>query len=67
MLMGKIGGMHVLGLPGSARSPRLHGFDWVLERLVADVEVTSRDVMTMGVGGLLKEIHNRPFPRAIFA
>ena len=63
MLMGKIGAMHVLGLPGSARSPRLHGFDWVLERLVADIEVTSRDLMTMGVGGLLKEIHNRPLPR----
>ena len=63
MLMGKIDTMHVLGLPGSARSPRLHGFDWVLERLVANIEVTSHDLMTMGVGGLLKEIHNRPLPR----
>ena len=29
----------VLGLPGCARSPKLNGFDWVLERLAANLEV----------------------------
>jgi molybdenum cofactor cytidylyltransferase len=64
MLLGKIDEMYVLGLPGSARSPRLHGFDWVLQRLVADLPVTGQDLMRMGVGGLLKEIPGRPMPRA---
>ena len=64
MMLGRIGDMHILGLPGSARSPRLHGFDWVLQRLVADIAVTGEDLMRMGVGGLLKEIPGRPMPRA---
>jgi molybdenum cofactor cytidylyltransferase len=63
MLLARIGGMRVLGLPGSARSPRLHGFDWVLERIAAGLEVTGADLARMGVGGLLKEIPGRPLPR----
>ncbi len=54
----------ILGLPGCARSPKLNGFDWVLQRLMADVPVEPRDVMLMGAGGLLKEIAARPLPRA---
>jgi molybdenum cofactor cytidylyltransferase len=50
-------------LPGCARSPKLNGFDWVLQRLFAGVPVTPSDVMGMGVGGLLKEIEVRPLPR----
>jgi molybdenum cofactor cytidylyltransferase len=50
-------------LPGCARSPKLNGFDWVLQRLFAGLAVTARDVMAMGVGGLLKEIEVRPLPR----
>jgi molybdenum cofactor cytidylyltransferase len=53
-----------LVLPGCARSPKVNGFDWVLQRLFAGVPVHSRDVMAMGVGGLLKEIETRPLPRA---
>ena len=64
MMLAHIGDMHVLGIPGSARSPRLHGFDWVLQRLVANIPVTGTDLMRMGVGGLLKEIPSRPMPRA---
>ena len=63
MLLARLGHMRVLGLPGSARSPRLLGFDWVLQRLVAGIEVTGDDLMAMGVGGLLKEIPTRPMPR----
>ena len=55
--------MKVLGVPGSARSPRLHGFDWVLQRLVAGVEVTRNDLIRMGVGGMLKEMPGRPLSR----
>jgi molybdenum cofactor cytidylyltransferase len=63
-LLARLGRRHVLGLPGSARSTRIHGFDFVLQRLAAGLEVGAADVMRMGVGGLLKEIRGRPLPRA---
>ncbi|MEE8332607.1 MAG: NTP transferase domain-containing protein, partial [Alphaproteobacteria bacterium] len=64
MLLAGIGSMRVLGLPGSARSPRLHGFDWVLQRIIAGTGISGDGLMRMGVGGLLKEIPSRPQPRA---
>ena len=64
MLLGHADNAPVIGLPGCARSPKLNGFDWVLQRLVAGLAVTPRDVMLMGGGGLLKEIAARPLPRA---
>jgi molybdenum cofactor cytidylyltransferase len=63
LLLARQGGRPVLGLPGCARSPRPNGFDWVLERLFADLEVGAADIMGMGVGGLLTEIPTRPQPR----
>lgn len=63
MLFARLGDMRVLGIPGSARSPRLHGFDWVLQRLVAGLTVTPEDLTRMGVGGLLKEMPGRPMSR----
>ncbi len=63
ILLGSLDGAPVLGLPGCARSPKLNGFDWVLRRLAADIEVTPNDIMGMGVGGLLTEIPTRPQPR----
>ena len=62
-LIGHHGDTLILGLPGSARSPRLHGFDWILQRKIAGLPTTSQDIMEMGVGGLLKEIPGRPMPR----
>lgn len=64
ILMGQIDGFPVLGLPGCARSPKLNGFDWVLQRLLADQPVGPAEIMAMGAGGLLKEIPSRPLPRA---
>lgn len=63
LLLGHVGGTPVIGMPGCARSPKLNGFDWVLQRLVAGLPVTRTDIMRMGVGGLLKEIASRPRPR----
>ena len=63
LLMGHVGDIPVIGMPGCARSPKLNGFDWVLQRLVAGLPVTRTDIMRMGVGGLLKEIASRPLPR----
>jgi molybdenum cofactor cytidylyltransferase len=63
LLLARLGDRPVLGLPGCCRSPKLNGFDWVLQRLAAGVEVTGQDIMRMGVGGLLMEIPTRPQPR----
>jgi molybdenum cofactor cytidylyltransferase len=64
ILLGQVAERPVIGLPGCARSPKLNGFDWVLQRLVADLPIVKEDVMRMGAGGLLKEIASRPLPRA---
>ncbi len=64
LLLGHVGERVVLGLPGCARSPKVNGFDWVLERLVAGLPVGSAEIMRMGSGGLLAEIPSRPLPRA---
>ncbi|MEM7060688.1 MAG: molybdopterin-binding/glycosyltransferase family 2 protein [Pseudomonadota bacterium] len=64
LFLGEVKGTPVIGLPGCARSPKLNGADWVLERLAAGLDVQSEDIAHMGVGGLLKEIPSRPQPRA---
>jgi molybdenum cofactor cytidylyltransferase len=64
ILLGRLGATPVLGLPGCARSPKENGFDWVLRRLLAGIELAREDVMRMGAGGLLAEIPSRPLPRA---
>ncbi len=64
ILLAHVAETPVLGLPGCARSPKTNGFDWVLQRLIADLPVGSDEVMRMGAGGLLKEIPARPLPRS---
>ena len=63
LVLGEVGGKPVLGAPGCARSPKENGFDWVLDRLMAGLDVTPHDIAGMGVGGLLMEIATRPQPR----
>lgn len=64
LVLGTLHERPVIGAPGCARSPRENGFDWVLNRILADIPVSSHDIMRMGVGGLLKEITTRPQPRS---
>ncbi len=64
ILLAERNGRPLLGLPGCARSPKLNGFDWVLERMVADISVGPGDIQAMGVGGLLKDTAQRPLPRS---
>lgn len=64
MMLGQRGETPVIGVPSCARSPKLNGFDWVLQRVLAKVPVNARDIMLMGAGGLLKEIPSRPTPRS---
>jgi molybdenum cofactor cytidylyltransferase len=63
LVLGKLGKTPVIGAPGCARSPKENGFDWVLQRMLAGIEVTPDDVTALGVGGLLMEIVSRPQPR----
>ncbi|MEJ8475192.1 molybdopterin-binding/glycosyltransferase family 2 protein [Roseibium algae] len=63
LLLADYDGMPILGAPGCARSPKENGFDWILDRLLADVTVLPEDISGLGVGGLLMEIGSRPQPR----
>jgi molybdenum cofactor cytidylyltransferase len=64
LLIGSLGSTRVLGAPGCARSPKENGFDWVLQRMLAGIEVQSADIRRMGAGGLLMEIVSRGQPRS---
>ncbi len=52
-------GRPILGLPGCARSPKLNGLDWVLDRIAANIPVSAEDIAAMGVGGLLDDLPDR--------
>lgn len=65
LVLGKLGGLPVLGAPGCARSPKENGFDWVLHRMLAGLDVAPDDIAKLGVGGLLMEIVSRPQPREV--
>jgi molybdenum cofactor cytidylyltransferase len=63
LLLGKLGGRYVIGLPGCARSPKVNGLDLILRQIFAGIDVSREDIMRMGVGGLLTEMTERPQPR----
>ena len=63
LMLGSLDGQPVIGVPSCARSPKLNGFDWVLARVLAGMDVRPQDIMDMGAGGLLMEIETRPSPR----
>jgi molybdenum cofactor cytidylyltransferase len=60
LMLARLGHVPVIGLPGCARSPKLNGLDWVLERLAAGVAVDRAALIGMGVGGLLTEFSYTP-------
>jgi molybdenum cofactor cytidylyltransferase len=63
IMVGRLGGADVIGVPSCAGSPKLNGFDWVLERRLAGLPVGREEITAMSIGGLLKEIPSRPQPR----
>lgn len=63
LLFGRLHEAPIVGAPGCARSVKENGFDWILNRLIADIEVSTEDITGLGVGGLLMEIPSRPQPR----
>ncbi len=65
LMLGRLGSKLVIGMPGCARSPKLNGFDWVLQLYLAGVPLDADELAEMSAGGLLMEIASRPLPRAI--
>ena len=65
LLLGRVGSVPVIGMPGCARSPRLNGFDWVLHLLLAGLPADTEEIAAMAHGGLLMEIASRPLPRRL--
>jgi len=63
LLIANAHGVPIIGAPGCARSPKENGFDWVLMRMLAGLQVSRDEITSMGVGGLLMEIVTRPQPR----
>ena len=57
--------MTIIGMPGCARSPKLNGLDWVLQLLLAEINIDKEELAEMGAGGLLMEIASRPLPRSL--
>jgi molybdenum cofactor cytidylyltransferase len=63
LLLAHRGDAAIICLPGCARSPKVNGFDFVLQRVLAGLAVSAAEFAAMGVGGLLSEIPSRPLPR----
>ncbi len=63
LLVGRLRGATVIGVPSCASSPKLNGFDWVLGRVLAGLPVGRAEIVGMAPGGLLMEIPTRPQPR----
>ncbi|MBD24805.1 MAG: 4-diphosphocytidyl-2C-methyl-D-erythritol kinase [Candidatus Marinimicrobia bacterium] len=63
LVLGRVGQMLVLILPGCARSPKLNGVDWVMQHIAANITIGGTEIMSMGVGGLLVDTPARPLPR----
>ena len=59
LVLGRCDARPVLGVPGCARSLQPSGFDWVLQRLFAGLEVRREDITRMGAGGLLARVGSR--------
>jgi molybdenum cofactor cytidylyltransferase len=54
LLLARIGAVPVIILPGCARSRRINGLDWVLQRLLAGIADGRDEIKAMGVGGLIR-------------
>ena len=63
LLLAELRGTPVLGAPGCARSPKRNIVDLVLPRLLVGDRLTRRDITSLGHGGLLEDVPERPLPR----
>ena len=64
LMMGYLGDVPVVGAPGCIKSPKTNVIDWILPRLLTGERLTRANFVSMGHGGLLKDISDRPMPRS---
>ena len=64
LMMGYLGEIPVVGAPGCIKSPKTNVIDWILPRLLSGERLTRANLVSMGHGGLLKDIAERPMPRS---
>lgn len=64
LMMGYLGDVPVIGAPGCITSPKTNVIDWILPRLLTGERITRANLVSMGHGGLLKDIADRPMPRS---
>jgi len=65
LMLAYIGDVPVVGAPGCARSRKTNIVDWILPRLLAGDRLTRRDIVELGHGGLLQDVHERGMPRDV--
>ena len=65
LMMGYLGDVPVVGAPGCIKSPKTNVIDWILPRLLSGERLTRANLVSMGHGGLLKDIAERPMPRSL--
>ena len=65
LMMGYLGEVPVVGAPGCIKSPKTNVIDWILPRLLSGERLTRANLVSMGHGGLLKDIAERPMPRSM--
>ena len=65
LMMGYLGEVPVVGAPGCIKSPKTNVIDWILPRLLSGERLTRANLVSMGHGGLLKDIAERPMPRSV--
>jgi molybdopterin biosynthesis enzyme len=64
LLLADLGGVPVVGAPGCARSRKVNVIDAILPRLLAGERLGRRDLASLGAGGLLEDVPERPMPRS---
>lgn len=63
LMLAYLDGVPILGAPGCARSRKINIIDWVLPRLLVGDRLTRADIVSLGHGGLLEDVPERPMPR----
>lgn len=64
LMLAYLDDLPILGAPGCARSPKENVVDWILPRLLSGERLDSSDITSLGHGGLLEDIKERPHPRS---
>jgi hypothetical protein len=63
LMLAYLNDVPVVGAPGCARSRKTNIVDWILPRLLVGDQLTRRDIVELGHGGLLQDVHERGMPR----